>query len=396
MGRLGQILMTASTHHFHLSIKTEVQFGHGIRAQLLPTLNRRDLHRVGVVIDHNLLEVPIIREVVESIRTQSQKMILSVCRIMEPTYDALEEMRKDFGEQDIQAVVGIGGGSAIDMAKAMAVLVNNRLPAIDYRGFDKMTEPVLPVIAIPTTAGTGTEITPNASFIDSNQKVKMGINGEAVRPQFAFLDPELTLSCPLKPTLSAAVDSIVHATEAFVAKKTNPIAQFFAKEGFSQVFHNLPLLLEELGNLEYRTRVMYGAFLSGVALMHSGTGPAAALSYPLGVHYKVPHGLGGAIFLPHVVEYNIANGFYDYGLLLDESKWRDSPQSQSEMFLQRMRVLWKRIGIPQNLIEITPAVSRQVMIENTLMLKGALDQNPVPFGVKALDEILTRLGVNKN
>ena len=111
-------------------------------------------------------------------------------------------------------------------------------------------------------------------------------------PKYAFLDPELTLTCPLRPTISAAVDSIVHSTEAFVAKKSNPIAKFFAREGFQKVIISLPQLVEDLNSIELRTNVMYGAFLSGVALMHSGTGPAAALSYPLGVHYGVPHGIG--------------------------------------------------------------------------------------------------------
>ena len=104
---------------------------------------------------------------------------------------------------------------------------------------------------------TGSEITPNASFIDTIEKRKMGINGEAIRPKYAILDPELTLSCPKAPTISAGVDSMVHSTEAFVAKKSNPMAKMFAKVGFKLVFENLPLLVDDMENIILREQVMY-------------------------------------------------------------------------------------------------------------------------------------------
>ena len=131
----------------------------------------------------------------------------------------------------IDVFIGIGGGSALDMAKGLSVLYTNLKKAISYRGFEKFTNPILPIIAIPTTAGTGSEITPNASFIDSIEKKKMGINGEAIRPSYAILDPELTLTCPKFPSLSAqGLMSLVHASEAFVAKKAIQWLNFLQKK----------------------------------------------------------------------------------------------------------------------------------------------------------------------
>ena len=272
----------------------------------------------------------------------------------------------------------------------MAMLVHNRRPAIDYRGFEKMTEPVLPIIAVPTTAGTGSDVTPNASFIDSVAKKKLGINGEAVRPVFAFLDPELTLSCPREPTISAGVDSMVHAVEAFVAKKTNPLARFFSVEGFRRVFRALPKVINNLGSIELRQEVMYGALLSGVALMHSGTGPAAALSYPLSVHFRVPHGLGGGIFLPTVIEHNVRHGYTEYTDLLDLGA--SDAAIASERFMQEIKVAWKKLGIPGNLgvfgIEKTDT---DLIVRETMELKGALDQNPVPFYESEITDTINRI-----
>ena len=378
---------------FNLKIPTEVLFGSKVRDRVFEVLDQNNWENIGVVIDGNLRGLPLFEGFLDEI-SQRKNLVIANCEISEPTYDSLENVRTDFCKPSLDCIIGIGGGSAIDMAKAMAVLVHNDKPAIVYRGFDQMDQLVLPIIAIPTTSGTGTEVTPNASFVDSTEKKKMGINGEAVRPQYAFLDPELTLSCPLQPTVSAAVDSIVHATEAFVAKKSTPIANFFAREGFQKVIISLPKLIEDLNNLELRTEVMYGAFLSGVALMHSGTGPAAALSYPLGVHYEVPHGIGGAVFLPSVVGLNINRGFSNYSGLLeghrDFSFQNDS--EGSDQFLNLLNSTFKKASIYKTLDNIN--LDHDLMIRETLELKGALEQNPVKFGEDEIKSLLLNLTNN--
>lgn len=372
---------------FDFYLNTKVKFGCGVRKTITEVLQTEKWNRIGVVVDHNLLELPIINELIDQLRRSTDFLVVGKCSISEPTYEALENMRPQFSDPTLQAVIGIGGGSALDMAKAMAVLVHNRKPAIEYRGFDRMTEPVLPIVAIPTTAGTGSEVTPNASFIDSLEKKKMGINGEAVRPRYAIIDPELTLSCPKAPTISAAVDSLVHATEAYVAKKTNSIARLFSGEGFQRVFNALPQLINDLENIDFRQDVMYGAFLSGIALMHSGTGPAAAMSYPLGVHYKVPHGLGGGIFLPYVVEHNIKQGYVDYAGLCD--KIEGDKINTAQDFVKRMFNFWDGLDIPKDLSFCGLQKSGvDSFIKETMELKGALDQNPVPFYENEINNIL--------
>jgi alcohol dehydrogenase class IV len=344
----------------------------------------------GIALAWLLIIIFYIKEFIDQLQRSVDLLVVGKCSISEPTYDALENMRHQFSDPTLQAVIGIGGGSALDMAKAMAVLIHNRKPAIEYRGFDRMTEPVLPVIAIPTTAGTGSEVTPNASFIDSREKKKMGINGEAVRPHYALIDPELTISCPKAPTISAAVDSLVHATEAHAAKKTNSIARLFAGEGFGRVFNALPQLINDLENIDFRQEVMYGAFLSGIALMHSGTGPAAAMSYPLGVHYKVPHGLGGGIFLPYVIEHNISHGYVDYVGLYEQIEGDKINTAQD--FLARLFNLWDQLNIPKDLYFCgLQKSSVDSFIRETMELKGALDQNPVPFGSTEVKKILSKL-----
>ena len=372
---------------FEFSIKTKVKFGCGVRFNLPELLEKEHLSDIGVVVDHNITELPIITDLLNQLDKTTKQMAIAKCTISEPTYDSLEEMRLTFNNSNLQAFIGIGGGSALDMAKAMAVLVHNRKSAVAYRGVDQMTEPVLPIIAVPTTAGTGSEVTPNASFIDSKEKKKLGINGEAVRPLYAFLDPELTLSCPKYPTISAGVDSMVHSVEAFVAKKTNRMARFFAAEGFNRVFAALPRLVDDLNNVEMREEVMFGAFLSGIALMHSGTGPAAAMSYPLSVHFHVPHGIGGGLFLPHVIKHNIKAGYSDYAYLYNPT--RLEPMIALGLFLDSLQEVWEKLNIPGDLSAFNIQRTDILLIINeTMQLKGALDQNPTPFYEREIESLL--------
>ncbi len=380
---------------FHFNFNTRVTFGAGVRSDLAAVLEENQWQRVGIVVDHNLRRVPRVVDFLGTLQKASRHLVVGWCEIAEPTYDSLDSMRELYAAQDLQAVVGVGGGSALDMAKAMAVLVHNREPALHYRGFDRMTEPVLPIVALPTTAGTGSEVTPNASFVDTRGRRKMGINGEAVRPSYALLDPELTLSCPARPTVSAGVDSLVHATEAYVAKKTNPLARLFACEGFRYVFNALPQVVQLPNDIALRAQIMYGAFLAGVALMNSGTGPAAAMSYPLGVHYAVPHGIGGSIFLPHVAQYNVLHGITDYADLYQVMQGADLSlprEQQANQFVERMTETWKRLDIPNNLtaLGVKPEGAPH-FVKETMDLKGALDQNPIPFYADEIQEILTNL-----
>jgi alcohol dehydrogenase class IV len=383
---------------FTVNMKTEVSFSVGSRHQLISTIKKNGWQNVGMVKDHGLDSVALVDDFINDIKNVCGNLSLCICDIQEPTYKFLDSKRIIFEQPKPDVMIGIGGGSAIDTAKAMALLVNNREPAITYRGFDQNKEPVLPIIAIPTTAGTGSEVTPNASFIDTTEKRKMGINGEAVRPLYAFLDPELTISCPEQPTLSAALDSIVHATEAVAAKKSNPWASMLALNGFAKVIHALPKVLANPSNIEARQEVMLGAFFSGVALMHSGTGPAAAMSYPLGVRHGIPHGIGGAIFLPHVIAYNAEAGFAGYAPLFDAwfpgNTVGDDVQKGLKLADEIIK-RWQEWSVPSDVAQLgVSGDGVDDFISDTLELNGALIQNPVEFSERQIRAILQKLNVS--
>ena len=378
--------------NFNFIFKGNINFGVKSRHNICSILKENNYNSACIVIDHALVVMPLFTDFLNSLKCDTT---IIECEISEPTYKKLEEKRVSSGNKKIDVFIGIGGGSALDMAKGLSVLYSNHGPAIKYRGFDEYKEPIPPVIAIPTTAGTGSEITPNASFIDTEEKRKMGINGEAIRPKYAILDPELTLSCPKAPTISAGVDSLVHATEAFVAKKSNPMAKMFAKEGFKFVFENLPLLVDDLDNIVLREKVMYGAFLSAIALMNSGTGPAAAMSYPLGVHFGVPHGIGGGIFLPHVIEHNISKGFFDYANLYKIDS-QNSKEISASLLLEKVKSVWDKLNVSKDLGDFGLNKTHiKSFVSDSMDLKGALDQNPIPFNETEIKSTLAKLKIGE-
>ena len=380
---------------FDFFMNTRLHFGVGSSHDLTELLLAEGWSHVGMVIDQNVRNIQQVKELIHSVEANCGDLVVENCTISEPSYDYLEEIRKSFMQPTLQVVVGIGGGSALDVAKGIAALVNNKEAAIQYRGFNKMTEPVLPIITVPTIGGSGSEITPNASFVDIKEKRKLGINGEAIRPKYALIDPQLSISCPKSPTISAGIDAIVHAVDSFISTGHNTISRVFSAEGFKRVFKNLTLVLDDPTNLSFREEVMIGALFAAMGMMNSGGGPTSVLSYPLGVHYNVPHGIAGGVFLPHVVEHNIQCGVTDYAhlySLMDDANVSLSIEEQSEQFLKGVQKVWDMFDIPRDITRYGFEVSDiEKFVSEAMGMKAGLDGNPVPFYENEIHEVLREL-----
>lgn len=374
--------------NFKFYLPSKIIVGQESLQSLVEDLNSQNYKSVALVFDHNIASHPLLVALQESLAKTGISVLAKAVSVAEPTYAYLESFREGFMDSGVQAVVGVGGGSTLDTAKAVAVLVNNRNPAIFYRGFDRMTESVLPVYACPTTAGTGSEITPNASFVDGATKKKLGINGESIRPTAAYLHPGFIMTCPQKPAAYAAIDALVHAIEAFAARKCTPPARMFAQTA-------LPLLLENMvsaikgKNPEAVEKVFWASLLAGSAMMHSGTGPVAALSYPLGVHGKVPHGLAGAVFLLQMMRWNVARGYHGYGQLVPNGNAVGSDRDNSLQLIESLENVWRKLDIPTNAGVVGfKRGDIDLYLADLRELRGAIDQNPIPVTEEDLRKIL--------
>jgi len=385
--------MNENIKEFNFKLKTNMKYGIGIVKDLNEILLKYRFKKAGFIIDHGVYGSDQIEEMIKRVESARISINVYVNRVSEPDYDYLDEFKKQLNGVDFDCLVGVGGGSTLDLTKGMAILLKNPGKAISYRGFPELGNNPLPVIAIPTTAGTGSEVTYNAVFTDNREKKKLGINSELNYPICALLDPSLTLSCPKAVTVSSGIDALTHALESFVAKNATPISRIFSKEAFKLIFNNLGKVTEDPRNIEIRSKLLFGSYLAGIALCNSGAGPAGAMSYPLGAIYKVPHGLAGGVFLPAIVKLNVDRGYMGYTELYDlieDSDKNLSINRKNERFCKLLEELCVRLGVPQKLTAFGIA-ERDIdcLVEHTFKgLKAAIEQNPIQVNEEDVRKIL--------
>ena len=290
---------------FDVNQPTRIRFGCGALAQLPEVVRETGGKRVFLVMDPGLAEAGIQERVTG---------LFARAGIPYELYDEIDPepglRLADEGVRRAQAfgadcVVGVGGGSAMDVAKAVSILLTNGGKAVDYIGLGKIGKPGAPKIMVPTTAGTGAEVTFTAVFINEETGSKGGMNGDPLYPEAAVLDPELTRTLPPGITAATGIDAFTHALEAYVSTAAHPLSDLYAREAIVRIARALPVAYANGDNMTARTDMLLGSLLAGKALATAGVGLVHAMAYPLGGMYNIPHGLANAVLLPYVVEYNI-------------------------------------------------------------------------------------------
>ncbi len=377
-------------------MKTEMLSGDGIARELPKYLKNYAWNRIGLVVDKGVYDhCPYVKEIIGICQKELEHVTLFVNEMPEPTYDHLDQSKAGFQDVALDCFVGIGGGSTLDLTKGLATLKTNEGAAINYRGFGKVKNMPLPVVALPTTAGTGSEVTPYAVFIDTAAKWKFGINTEYNYPRLAVYDPQFLSSCPMKVFASAGMDAMTHTLESFVARNATFISRMFSRQAFKLLFENLNKLAQGDMSTPVKLNLLIGSGCAGAALMNAGAGPAGALSYPLGVYFDIPHGLAGSVFLPGVIKHNVAHEYYEYAELYDlvSDGHGLSPKEKSIKFADAIEALSHALGIPTDLkgFGVKTESDLMLIVDNSAQLKAAFDQNPVKFGQDEIKAVVFSL-----
>jgi alcohol dehydrogenase len=367
---------------------TDLFVGSGLFRELPAFIRERGYARPAFLVDEGFFKTPLFQETIEAVRREcGQNTSVQTSRgNLEPTYNYLGELTGLFRGLDFDLLIAVGGGSCMDTGKALAALKTNPGDPLEYRGFDKLLRPGLPTICVPTTAGTGSEVSYNASFVDTSGKRKMGINGNYMFATHAILDPETTLSCPYRAAMGAGVDALVHSLEGFVCRQHTPITRMLAKEAIRLLVGALPALKTDPGNLAMRQDLLLAASYGGLIQMNSGSGVAAAISYPLGVYYQVPHGVGGGMFLLKIIEHNIRHNYYDYAALapvIGVGNPSASQEANARAVLGRLEELWIVLEVPTTLQTFGIGCDQLPRLLDIMKTQQpGFDQNPVPFTVE--------------
>jgi len=210
-------------------------------------------------------------------------------------------------------IIGLGGGSSLDAAKAVALLVTNKGSIEDYEGKHRYVFPPIPVLAVPTTCGTGSEVTWSSVITHTERNFKMSIKGPHTFPSAAVVDPDLLITLPQSLIASTGMDALVHAVEAFSVKPSTFITDLFAKEAVRLIFHHLERAYKDIkGDKEARENLMKGSMLAGVAFGNSDVGAVHCIAEAVGALYDIPHGVANSIFLPYVMEFNLPEAESSY------------------------------------------------------------------------------------
>ncbi len=327
-------------------LPTKIVFGAGAVAKLGKIVGEElKASRLFLVTDKGIREAGIDKTIVSQLKS------VTVFDEIEPNprHTTVNKAGRIARKLKPDLIIGLGGGSSLDAAKAVALLVTNNGSIEDYEGKYKYVFPPVPVLAVPTTCGTGSEVTWSSVITHTERNFKMTIKGPHTFPSMAVVDPDLLCTLPQSLIASTGMDALVHAVEAFSVKPSTFITDLFAEEAVRLIFHHLERAYKDInGDQEARENLMKGSMLAGVAFGNSDVGAVHCIAEAVGALYDIPHGVANSIFLPYVMEFNLPDAESSYadiaGFVGIEAKSR---RGAAERLIEEVRGLSSILNIPR-------------------------------------------------
>ena len=281
--------------------------------------------KVLIVTDPGVVNSGLVSSLRANLEEAGMKVFLFDRVEPEPSASLVDESAQLTKENGVDVVIGVGGGSSLDIAKGASLLASNPGNVLDYSGMDLIPKRGLPKILVPTTAGTGSEVTRVFVLIDKRDNMKKVVFSNYSIPELALVDPMLTISMPSKVTADTGMDALVHAIETYVSMNATPFSDLLASRAIELIAKYLPMAFAKGENIEARYHMSLASLLAGMAFASGGLGAVHALAYPLGTEYHLPHGRTNAIMLPHVMEFNSIGNRSRYALIAEMMGKKEVP-----------------------------------------------------------------------
>ncbi|MBN8781977.1 MAG: iron-containing alcohol dehydrogenase [Terrimonas ferruginea] len=302
--------------------------------------------------------------------------------VQEPSFADFATVMKTATPFDPDVVIGTGGGSVLDVAKLVAAQLHNEQTLSEYVGIGLLKGRKVPLICAPATAGTGSEVSPNAILVDPDNQ-KKGIISPWLVPDQVYVDPLLTISVPPAITAATGIDALTHCLEAYTNKFAQPFIDMFAAEGMRRISANIVKAVQQGNDVYAREQVAMGSLLGGFCLGPVNTAGVHALSYPLGSKFHLPHGLSNALLLPYVMEYNIpaaVDRYADVAIALGCER-QSSAEQTAKAGVTRIRELIRDCGLPATLADVNvPEEAIPAMAAEAITIQRLLKNNPRTIG----------------
>ena len=365
---------------FIFRCNTKIVFGEGVAQDVGGEMDELGSKRAMIVTDKRLVETDLYLQVKKALG----RRYVGTFSAVEPD-TGLHIVNEGTGiarELDIDCLVSVGGGSVIDTAKGIAIPLKGGGRLEDYDGFQLLTEPTIPHIAIPTTAGTGSEVTFSAIIKDHKEKRKLIFADTHIMPSVALLDPLMTAGMPSQLTASTAMDATSHAVESMHALERIPVGDAFALHAIHLIANHLPRVMEDGNDLFARGQMLIAACIAGAAMSNTQVGLVHALAHSVGGRFGVPHGVANSIFLPHGILYNLDACPKIYAVIARALGVDTSGMSDEEAGKKAADAIWeltKEIGLPQKLREVNVPEDGLEEVADLAISDGAIVYNPKPM-----------------
>ncbi|MGG0480373.1 iron-containing alcohol dehydrogenase [Priestia megaterium] len=348
-----------------------------------------------IITQPSMKRLGFVEKLIHQLSDKGVSAYVNIDVLPEPTVENIEEVFQAISKEQYDVLIGFGGGSVLDATKILSVLQTNNQSIRELLGIDLVKNPGTPTILIPTTSGTGSEVTPNAIVTLPDEELKIGIVSKYLLPKLVVLDPVLTLSLPRPITAATGMDAFTHSLESFISNKSNLISDMVALESIRLISSSIIEAYQNGNSVEAREKMLVGSMYGGMALTSAGTAAVHALAYPLGGKFKIPHGVANSMLLPHVMEFNM-DAIEDRLFLVAEPmgiKIEGFSKTEVAQKVVNRIVEWTNVlEIPQNLKEY--GVKEEDVPELALSASKVtrlLNNNPKEVSLKDMEGIYRKL-----
>lgn len=348
-----------------------------------------------LITDKNIEAIPAVQTLIRQLRDQIATLHLVNSVPPEPSQHDVAAIVSALPTRDIDMVIGVGGGSVLDVAKLLSVLCVSGAPTLEALLAGEKPQTRTASLLIPTTAGTGSEATPNAILAIPEKETKVGIISPVMLPDYVALAPELTTSMPAHIASSTGIDALCHLIECFTATVANPVSDNYALIGMKKLFASLETAVAEPDNLQARLDMLWASYYGGAAIAHAGTHLVHAMSYPLGGKYHIPHGVANAILLAPCMRFvrpaAVAKFAQAYDLLPDADASLDD-EAKSHALVDWFAALVKRLKLPASLDELGIGPDHlPYLVEAALEVQRLMKNVPAPVSADDVRDVYLTL-----
>ena len=357
------------------NISTRIIYGRESAAQIGEIAGSLNLKKIQLITDQGVADSGTLDYLLKPLKEAGVDSIIFPEVEYNPTIQTVDKATDQFKNENCDGVLAVGGGSPIDAGKCVGVLAANPGSVADYLGVDKVQNPAVPVVCVPTTAGTAAEITDVAVLNDPEKKLKMGMRSPHVAASVALLDPILTLTLPLEPTRDSGLDALTHAIESYISVNSWSVTDTLNLQAIELIGRYLRTAVHNGNDIEARDGMLTASLLAGMAFHHTKLCLVHAITLPFGGIYNMPHGVGNAIVLPYAMKFLLPGAvskYVDIAVALGEDVSGMSERAAAEKAVEAVVQLSRDVNLPEglslygvqedNLPELSESIAENFMV----------------------------------